>query len=143
MLGRLRSLFASLSSRDSGDLGERAAAEWLQRERGFRIVTRNWRNPHDRREELDLVARDGEVLVFVEVKTRDASALVPGYFAVDARKKRVLRRGARAYLLQLSHRPTTYRFDVIEVALPAAGERGLIVRHFENVPLFPKHFVGR
>ena len=84
------------------------------------------------------MARDGEVLVFVEVKTRDAAALVPGYFAVNDRKKRVLRRAVRAYLLLLHGRPTTYRFDVVEVEL--SSERP-IVRHFENVPLFPKRFV--
>jgi len=70
----------------AGGGGEQLAAAWLARERGFAIVARNWRSPRDRRDELDLVGRDGEALVFVEVKTRAAGALVPGYYAVDARK---------------------------------------------------------
>ena len=145
MFGFLRSLFGA--GRDPGaergERGERLAAAWLERERHFRIVARNWRNPRDRREELDLVARDGEVLVFVEVKTRDAGALVPGYYAVDARKKRVLRRAVRSYLNPLAaHRPRTIRFDVVEVALTADGTDSARILHFENVPLFSKHFLG-
>jgi putative endonuclease len=137
----LTRLFGAAENR--GDRGERAAARWLERERGFRVVVRNWRNPQDRREEIDLVCMDGAVLVFVEVKTRAADALVPGYHAIDARKKRVLRRAFEAYLAGLERKPTTFRFDVVEVTLaatePAAGG-GIL--HFENVPLFPKHFRG-
>ena len=118
---------------DRGRSGEERAADFLRRTRGFHIVTRNWRNPQDQREEIDLVARDGEALVFIEVKARAAGALVPGYFAVTRRKRRVLRRVCRTYLRLLRHRPRTYRFDVVEVEL-SAGEP--IIRHFENVPLF-------
>jgi putative endonuclease len=121
------------------------AAETLTA-RGWRVLARNWRNPADRREELDLVCADGEVLVFVEVKARSAHALVPGYFAVDARKKKVLLRAARAYLRGLRRPPRTVRFDVVEVALGAEGTAGgpgePPLRHFENVPLFPRHFRG-
>lgn len=123
----------------AGGAGERRAGDWLRRERGFTIVARNWRNPRDRREEIDLVCRDGAVLVFVEVKARAAGALVAGYHAVDARKKRVLRRAIAAYLRRLPEQPQTFRFDVVEVAL--AGEAAeSAVHHFENVALFPKHF---
>ena len=100
-----------------GGLGERLAADWLQRERGFVVVARNWRNPRDRRDELDLVCRDGAVLVFVEVKARSAGSLVPGVYTVNARKKRVLRRTAEAYLAGLREPPRTFRLDVVEVIL--------------------------
>lgn len=129
-----------LRSRHSGDEGERLAASWLRRERGFRVVTRNWRNPRDRREEIDLVCRDRETLVFVEVKARAKEALVPGYYAVDDRKKRVLLRATRSYLRQLRERPRTYRFDIVEISLPAGGRDAPEILHFENVPLFPKQF---
>lgn len=126
---------------EAGDEGERGAAAWLRRERDFVIVARNWRNPRDRREEIDLVARDGDVLVFVEVKTRAAGALVAGYHAVTARKKRVLRRAIAAYLRLLLEKPHTFRFDVVEVTRPAAGrDTAPEIRHFENVPLFSKHY---
>ena len=103
------------------------------------MVARNWRNPRDQREEIDLVAWDGDVLVFVEVKTRAEGALVPGYFAVDRRKKKVLRRSIRAYLQLLRLCPRTFRFDIAEVVLTGGTP---IVRHFENVSLFPKYFRG-
>jgi len=54
----------------AGAAGEAAAADFLRRRHGFAIVARNWRSPRDRRHEIDLVARDGDVLVFVEVKAR-------------------------------------------------------------------------
>ena len=144
MLGFLRRLWSRPPDRDAGARGERLAADWLRRERQFAIVVRNWRNPRDRRDEIDLVGRDGDTLVFVEVKTRTAGALVPGYHAVDERKKRVLRRAAEAYLARLPVKPRTFRLDVVEVTLPADAESGAAAQpqilHFENVPLFAKHF---
>jgi putative endonuclease len=135
-----RSVF---TTRTRGETGEQLAAEFLRRERDFQLVVRNWRSPRDRRAELDLVCRDGEVLVFVEVKTRTAGALVPGYYAVTARKKRAVLRACGAYLAQLTVRPRTFRFDVVEVALPADPAAGTPeVRHFENIPLFPKRYRG-
>jgi putative endonuclease len=140
MLDFLRTLFRSKPAPGSGAEGERLAAEWLRRERGFAIVARNWRNPRDRRDEIDLVCRDGEALVFVEVKTRSAKALVPGVYAVDAAKKKVLQRAARAYLGFLRERPATFRLDVVEVSFPAGAAKPPEVLHFENVPLFSKFF---
>jgi len=142
MLAFLRRLFAPKpgGTRDTGAVAEAAAAQWLERERGFRIAARNWRNPEDRREEIDLVARDREALVFIEVKARARGALVPGYYTVNRRKKNVLRRAITAYLRRLGEKPRTFRLDVVEV-VPAAGGHGPPeVLHFENIPLFPKHF---
>jgi putative endonuclease len=123
----------------SGVLGERLAAEWLQRERRFSVIARNWRNPKDRRDEIDLVCRDGNVLVFVEVKARAAAALVQGYHAIDERKKRALRRGIKTYLAQLKEKPRTFRFDVVEVTFPKDASAAAEILHFENVVLFSKH----
>ena len=126
-----------------GEAGEQLAAEFLRRDRGFSVVVRNWRAPRDRRAEIDLVCRDGEVLVFVEVKTRSAGALVPGYFAVNRRKRRALLRACQLYLGQLAVRPRTFRFDVVEIALPAETAGGAPeLNHFENIPLFPKQYRG-
>ena len=150
MLSWLKKLLGTGAADDAGGRGEQLAAAWLQRERGFVVVARNWRSPRDRRDELDLVCRDGDALVFVEVKTRAAAALVPGYHAVDERKKRVLRRAAAAYLARLRDPPRTFRFDIVEVAKPSStnaaegSTRGSVgepeILHFENVPLFPKNF---
>ncbi len=141
MLSWLKKFLGAGVAADAGDRGEQRAAEWLKRERGFAVVARNWRSPRDRRDEIDLVCRDGDALVFVEVKTRTAGALVPGYYAVDGRKKRVLLRTAKAYLARLREKPRTFRLDVVEVALPGgAVDAAPEIRHFENVPLFPKNF---
>ena len=145
MFGWLQRLFSrpGTPAGSRGETGEQLAADFLRRERGFTLVARNWRSPRDRRDELDLVCRDGEVLVFVEVKTRTAGARVPGYYAVDRRKKRALLRASEAYLAQLAERPRTFRLDVVEVALAAdATGPAPQVLHFENIPLFPKHYRG-
>lgn len=123
---------------EAGAQGEEAAADFLQRRHGFTIVTRNWHSPRDRRDEIDIVARDGDVLVFVEVKARGAQALVPGYYAVDPRKKRALCRAVHAYLAAVPAAPRTFRFDVVEVALHNRLPPQCL--HFANVPLFPKGY---
>jgi putative endonuclease len=129
---RLQNLFVLNRRFAAGAQGEAAAADYLGRQ-GLWILARNWRSPRDRREEIDLVCRDGDVLVFVEVKSRAETALVPGYFAVDRRKRRVLRRAIRGYLAQLRRRPHTFRFDVVEVTWRAGPPE---IRHFANVALF-------
>ena len=149
MISWLRETWNNLTRRgtpnaraEAGARGEQAAADFLQARHGFAIVTRNWHSPRDQRDEIDLVCRDGEVLVFVEVKARAEGALVSGYYAVDERKKRALRRAVHAYLAQLPHPPRTFRFDVAEVTL--SGRLPPQVLHFENVPLFPKgYYVAR
>ncbi len=135
--------------------GERAAEAHL-RAAGLRVLARNWRNPDDQREELDLVCLDGEVLVFVEVKARAAGARVSGYHAVDKRKKSVLLRACRAYLKRLRPPARHVRFDVVEVAHGADAtadaamaamrldprvaslREGRQVWHYRDVPLFPE-----
>jgi putative endonuclease len=126
-----------LPETSTGERGECMAAAFLQRQ-GYVVVARNWRSPADRRDELDLVCLDGTVLVFVEVKTRAAHALVSGFHAVNARKKAVVRRAATAYMRRLRPVPHTYRFDVVEVSIAPQGTPE--VRHYENVELFSKHF---
>ncbi len=121
-----------------GAMGEAAAATHLQRELGFTVLRRNWRHGRD---EIDLICRDGEALVFVEVKTRAAHALVGGYQAVNRRKKRALLRASRAYLAQLVERPLTIRFDIVEIEHVDGARTAL--RHHANVPLFPKELRPR
>ncbi len=113
---------ASSDPKDAGQVGEKAAALFL-RGLHYSVLTRNWRNPKDRREEIDLVCRQGEVLVFVEVKTRQPGALISGFHAIDSRKKKALRRAIQAYLHALGpdHQPHTFRCDVVEVTYQAGG----------------------
>lgn len=142
MLSFLQRLLGQKSDAGSGGHGERLAADWLQRERRMKVIARNWRSPKDRRDEIDLVCHEGDIVVFVEVKARGAGALVPGYHAVNERKRRALRRGIRSYLSQLKEKPRTFRFDVVEVTFAPAASASPEILHFENVALFSKHFRG-
>lgn len=95
-----------------GQRGEDAAAEYLRR-RGFEILARNVRTPLG---EIDLVALDDEVVVFVEVKARRGAG---GLEAVDLRKQRKLSRLAMAFLSRAGWSSRRARFDV--VAVDSAG----------------------
>ncbi|GAB4284833.1 MAG: hypothetical protein Tsb0018_11760 [Opitutales bacterium] len=119
-----------------GDYGERFAARYLKKEKGYKVLARNWSCGRD---ELDLICKDGEALVCVEVKTRSESAQVPGYYAVNQRKKQAVARAFKAYLRGLSHIPKTYRFDIVEVRLGKDVQVAKIL-HYPNVFLLPKHF---
>lgn len=84
-----------------------------------------------RRDEIDLVARDGEVLVFVEVKTRRSAAFGRPVTAVDRDKRRALSRAAVRYLQRLRLRRVRFRFDVVEV-LGQPGREPQSVHHIAN-----------
>ncbi|MGJ3243526.1 MAG: YraN family protein [Opitutales bacterium] len=116
-----------------GDQGEQAAAAWLQRRLGIRCLLRNWRAGRD---EIDLICREGEVLVFVEVKTRSPGRRGTGFRSVNRRKRRAQRRAARAYLRALASPPRHFRFDVVEV-VPENGN-GITFHHHRGVALFRK-----
>lgn len=88
--------------------GEDAAARYL-RAAGFLIVGRNVRGPAG---EIDIVARDGDTLVFIEVKARRSRAYGSALGAVDARKRRRLRAAAADYL-QFVAPAAKARFDVL------------------------------
>jgi putative endonuclease len=121
-----------------GAWGEAEAARFLER-KGYRILARNWRNPRNRTQELDLVALQGDMVVIVEVKTR-APSLVPGYhMAVAYRKKRALTRSASAFLHAMRPAPRAWRFDVVEVTTDPSRKPACIL-HFENIPLLGLHF---
>ncbi len=101
---------------DLGAMGERAAEAYYRRQ-GGRCLAVNWRHGRD---ELDLVILEGEVLVFVEVKTRTAEHGGEGYWAVNRRKKRALRRAATGWLRRIGGTCHT-RFDVVEVLVCKKG----------------------
>ncbi|MGB0417052.1 MAG: YraN family protein [Coraliomargarita sp.] len=131
-----QAILPKASSRaERGRFGEDLAADYCRQELGYRPIARNWRY---KRDELDLICRDGEVLVFIEVRTRDAAALVSGLHSVDAKKKATLLRACKRYIKQLPKPPKHFRFDVIDVALHPDG-RGE-PRHYQNVALFNKHY---
>lgn len=109
-----------------GELGERAAKKHLQR-RGLKFLTANFRSE---RGEIDLIFRDQDCLVFVEVKTRSSEEWTRPAAAVNARKKRLLSQTALDYLRRLKNPQVKIRFDIVEVLLKdgAVSE----VRHLSN-----------
>ncbi|HEX3717134.1 MAG TPA: YraN family protein [Verrucomicrobiae bacterium] len=109
-----------------GAAGERAAREHLKKN-GLKYLTANFRTD---RGEIDLVFRDGDCLVFVEVKTRSSESWVRPAAAVNARKRLRLTRCAFDYLRLLRNPPIKIRFDIVEVLL----EDGAVseMRHLPN-----------
>ncbi len=97
----------------TGRRGEEAAYFFLRRA-GYTIVARNWRSPR-RRSELDLVAWDGDVLCFVEVKTRSTREVKPAEAAVDEAKQQDLSAVAGDYLRHLPLPLPQTRCDVVSV----------------------------
>jgi putative endonuclease len=113
----------------AGAAGEDAAFFFLRR-KGYTVVARRWSAgsvPGD----LDLIAWQGPLLCFIEVKTRTARDMTPAESAVDEHKRDTLRRMARHYVRQLpGESAPQVRFDVISVYL-CAGRKPEIT-HFEN-----------
>jgi putative endonuclease len=98
-----------------GEEAEDFAARHLEQQ-GLVVVTRNYRT---RLGEVDLVALDGETLVFVEVRARRSNAFGGAAASVDARKQRRIVAAARHYLLRLGAEPAC-RFDVLTLQGPEA-----------------------
>jgi len=109
-----------------GALGERAAKRHLQK-LGLKYLTANFRSE---RGEIDLIFRDNDCLVFVEVKSRSSEDWTRPAAAVDARKKRLLSQTALDYLRLLKHPEVKIRFDIVEVLLTGGEVRE--VRHLPN-----------
>lgn len=100
-----------------GAYGERVAARFLAEE-GLEILARNWRGPSG---ELDIVARDGDELAFVEVKTRSGLGFGHPAEAVTAAKQARLRRLAAEWLAAHDARATGVRIDVVAVLRSRSG----------------------
>jgi len=111
---------AASPSQRRGGLGEDIAARHLQ-EAGLHVLARNLRFPVG---ELDLICRDGDVLVFVEVRTRRNATQVHPLQTIGRRKQRRLIRAAQAFLQE--HDPGAQlacRFDVVAVLLEGEQPR--------------------
>ena len=116
----------------TGLSGERDAEEYLTREKGMICLERRFRT---RAAEIDLIMREGETLVFVEVKTRRTGSAGLGLMAVDARKQKRIARGAMLYLMQTGQLNVPVRFDAVEIGpegilhVPDAFQPGGVFYH--------------
>jgi len=109
-----------------GERGERAAKKQLRRQ-GLKFLTANFRSP---RGEIDLIFRDRDCLVFIEVKTRSSEEWARPAAAVDRERRGRLTRAALDYLRRLRNPPVKLRFDIVEVLLRDGKVRE--VRHLPN-----------
>jgi putative endonuclease len=96
----------------TGNQGEQLAVEYLQA-KGYTILTRNWRY---QKAELDIIAQDNHITVFVEVKTRRGLAYGYPEEGVTPAKQKHLARGANAYVLEHDIN-NDLRFDIISIIL--------------------------
>lgn len=119
-----------------GAWGEDMAATFLKK-KGYTVLGRNIRP--DKRDEIDIVARIGETLVFVEVKTRRRADFGRPMKAVDNNKRHALNRAAAAFLRRAGFPKLYYRFDVIEV-LGQPEEGAPLMRHLDNAFPFEQRF---
>ncbi len=108
-----------------GKLGEDLACRELER-RGYAILARRWRR---RQGEIDIIARDGATLVFVEVKTRGGRAFGEAAEAVTARKQWRLVQLARLYLTCELRRECACRFDVVSIHFEHATPVVTVIPH--------------
>jgi len=129
LLARFRTLLSRPAKPEHlrrGILGERAAKKFLHRT-GLKFLAANFRSD---RGEIDLIFRDTDCLVFVEVKTRSSEAWTRPAAAVNAERRRRLTHCALDYLRLLKNPPVKIRFDIVEVLLADGQIRE--IRHLPN-----------
>jgi len=107
-----------------GDKGEDIAARFL-RKKGYRIIKRNYKTPSG---EIDIIARDGDAVVFVEVKTRKGKLFGKPEEAVDRRKQKKIINTAFQFLIGMEEIPPA-RFDIVSIFIRGREKE---IDHIEN-----------
>ena len=110
----------------AGQLGEKTAKKHLKKQ-GLKFLTANFRTD---RGEIDLVMRDKDCLVFIEVKTRSSEEWSRPAAAVDRERRQRLTRAGLDYLRRLRNPAVKVRFDIVEVLLESGQVRE--IRHLPN-----------
>lgn len=105
-------------SQPFGQQGEKLAANYLEQQ-GYTIVSTNWRC---RVGEIDIIARQGDILVFVEVRARHAALPETAFASISERKRRRLTRAVYVYLADHHLQDAAWRVDVIAIAIPSSGK---------------------
>ena len=132
-------------TRNLGELGESLAADYLV-QNGFRLVVANFKVPVGRNSvgtqvtgEIDIIAIEGDVLCFIEVKTRRSAEFTPVLANVDLRKQRQITRTARVYRRVFKLWEMKHRYDVVTVLMPKGEEPEIeIVKGFWHEGKFRK-----
>ncbi len=110
-----------------GQWGETLAAQYLE-ERGFKVLVRNWRYKKD---EIDIICLKDNVLVFVEVRTRQKANFLEIYRSIDSKKKKALKRASKNYLNRLTNFSKSYRFDIVLIEQSTCAYPA--IKHFTNI----------
>jgi len=113
-----------------GTWGEDLAAQFLE-DRGYRILTTNYRCAYG---EVDIVAQDGQELVFVEVRTRHAESFVAPEESLSAAKVRRLVAACQDYLNGSSEGEAGWRIDLVCVYVRSGPGQGRRVERIEHLP---------
>lgn len=103
-----------MNNKEKGKLGEDLAAKFLE-EKNYEILERNWR--YGQFGEIDIIAKDNNTLVFVEVKTRSTTICGQPIEAIDAKKFLQIKNIANAYIMQSTQKYKSYRIDAVCVML--------------------------
>jgi putative endonuclease len=117
--------------RTVGKAGEEAAVQYLLRQ-GYSILQRNYRC---RFGEIDLIARDGGTLAFIEVKTRRSQRFGPAASAVTFEKQHHLIKASQMYMTQMKRAYELCRFDVVAVEMDAHGLRIELIKDAFQLPI--------
>ena len=112
----------------TGKWGEKVAVRMLKK-KGLKILGKRVRI--GTRDEMDIIARDKDVLVFVEVKTRASETFGRPASAVNRKKRHLMSRGAVRYIKRLKNPSVYFRFDIVEV-IGSLDEADPIIRHIPN-----------
>lgn len=134
-----------------GELGEQKAYDYLTKHEGYRVVATNFVVPLGRglrgsklTAEIDLIAYDGDTLVFVEVKTRTSDELVSPERSVTLRKQRQIARAARRYRRLMKVESERHRYDVVTVIPDSSGSEVELLRGYFDDRVFQKgRYFGR
>lgn len=111
--------------RDLGELGEKLALKKIKR-LGYKCILKNYRCPLG---EIDIIAKDGDCLVFIEIKTRKNRSIGYAKEAVDKRKRHQISKVALAYMKANNCIDTKSRFDVIAINIREDKEEIEIIRN--------------
>ncbi len=111
-----------------GKLGEDLAVRWLKKQ-GYNIIARNLKLSY---QEIDIVARRGGILVFVEVKTRAENVCQRAEEAMDQRKTQNLKRAIALFLSQSRLNYQDLRLDLIAIEINKTARRARL-KHYQNV----------
>lgn len=113
-----------MTTKELGDLGERFALRYLEK-KGYQVIVKNYRF---QRNEVDLVCEEVDVLIFVEVKTRQTAQIGPPWKAVTRQKQKQIIKCANQYLIE-NDLDKEARFDIVSIV---HNSKGTFIEHIEE-----------